>query len=110
LIKLWLNVGRAEQLRRFLGREGDRLKHWKLSGIDVKGLSKWDEYSQAITETMAKSSSNHAPWHVIRTDDKKRARIAAIRTVLEHLDYPSKDKKSAFAPDAKITGGPEILG
>jgi len=109
LIKLWLNVGRGEQLRRFLGREGDRLKHWKLSGIDVKGLSKWDEYSTAISETMDKSNSKHAPWQVVRTDDKKRARIAAIRTVLAHLDYPTKDTTAAIAPDPKITGGPEIL-
>jgi len=109
LIKLWLNVGRGEQLRRFLSREGDRLKHWKLSGIDVKGLSKWDDYSTAIAETMDQSSSDHAPWQVIRTDDKKRARIAAIRTVLAHLDYPTKDTSTAKAPDANITGGPEIL-
>lgn len=110
LIKLWLNVGRSEQLRRFLSREGDRLKHWKLSGIDVKGLSKWDEYTSAINETMSQSSSRHAPWQVIRTDDKKRARIAAIRIVLQHLDYPSKSTQSAKTPDAKITGGPKILG
>jgi polyphosphate kinase 2 len=110
LIKLWLNVGRGEQLRRFLGREGDRLKHWKLSGIDVKGLSKWDEYTSAINETMDQSSSRHAPWQIIRTDDKKRARLAAIRTVLQHLDYPSKSTQSAKTPDTLITGGPEILG
>ncbi len=110
LIKLWLNVGRGEQLRRFLGREGDRLKHWKLSGIDVKGLSKWSEYSSAIRETMDQSNSQHTPWQIVRTDDKKRARIAAIRTVLAHLDYPSKDTSAATAPDPKITGGPEILG
>jgi polyphosphate kinase 2 len=110
LIKLWLNVGRGEQLRRFLSREGDRLKHWKLSGIDVKGLSKWAEYTTAIRETMEQSSSQHAQWQIIRTDDKKRARIAAIRTVLAHLDYPSKDTSAATAPDPEITGGPEILG
>ena len=110
LIKLWLNVGRGEQLRRFLGREGDRLKHWKLSGIDVKGLSKWDEYTSAINETMEQSHFKHAPWHIIRTDDKKRARIAAIRTVLAHLNYPTKDTSAATPSDQKITGGPEILG
>lgn len=109
LIKLWLNVGRAEQLRRFLDREGDRLKQWKLSSIDVKGLYKWDEYSSAITQTMEKSSSKHAPWHVVRSDDKRRARIAAIRTVLAHLDYPNKDTSVASASDPKITGGPEVM-
>ncbi len=109
LIKLWLNVGRAEQLRRFLDRESDRLKQWKLSGIDVKGLYKWDAYTSAITETMAKSNSGHTPWHVIRTDDKRRARIAAIRTVLEKIPYPMKDTDIACLADAKISGGPKIL-
>jgi polyphosphate kinase len=82
LVKLWLNVGRAEQLRRFLAREADPLKQWKLSSIDVEGLSRWDAYSAAITETLARSHTRHAPWTVIRSDDKKRARIAAIQTVL----------------------------
>ncbi|MBV1863148.1 MAG: polyphosphate kinase 2 [Rhodobacteraceae bacterium] len=109
LVKLWLTVGRAEQLRRFLDRESDRLKQWKLSGIDVKGLYKWDEYSQAIGETMARSHSDHAPWQVIRSDDKRRARIAAIRTVLQHIPYDQKDLEVACAPDRKIAGGPEIL-
>ena len=110
LIKLWLNVGRSEQLRRFMAREQDKLKQWKLSGIDIKGLSKWDEYTAAINETMEKSSSEHAPWNVIRTDDKKRARLAAIRLILNQLDYTKKDASVAIAPDAKICGGPEILG
>jgi polyphosphate kinase 2 len=110
LVKLWLNVGRAEQLRRFLDREGDRLKQWKLSGIDVKGLYKWDEYTAAITQTMQKSHSPHAPWHVIRTDDKRRARIAAIRTVLSKIPYDKKDTDVACLADGKICGGPDMLG
>ena len=109
LVKLWLNVGRAEQLRRFLKRESDPLKQWKLSGIDVKGLSLWDEYSQAIEETFARSHHEAAPWNVIRSDDKSRARIAAIRTVLAQLEYSGKDMSVACPPDRTITGGPEIL-
>lgn len=109
LVKLWLNVGRAEQLRRFLGRESDRLKQWKLSEIDVKGLYKWDEYTSAITETLTKSHSAHAPWHVLRTDDKRRARIAAIRTVLSKIPYNRKDTDVACLADGKISGGPTIL-
>ncbi len=109
LVKLWLNVGRAEQLRRFLDRESDRLKQWKLSGIDVKGLYKWDDYTSAITETLSKSHSNHARWNVIRTDDKRRARIAAIRTVLSNIPYEKKDTKVACPADRKICGGPEML-
>lgn len=109
LCKLWLTVGRAEQLRRFLDRESDRLKQWKLSGIDVKGLYKWDDYTAAIQETHAQSNSAHAPWHVIRSDDKRRARIAAIRTILGQIPYAGKDDSVVATPDAKITGGPELI-
>lgn len=110
LFKFWLNVGRAEQLRRFLKRESDPLKQWKLSTIDVKGLSRWDIYSNAIQETLARSHTAAAPWTVIRSDDKKRARLAAIRHVLTHLDYSRKDPKSLGTIDPKVLGGPEIWG
>lgn len=108
LIKLWLNVGRAEQLRRFLAREADPLKQWKLSWIDVEGLKKWNAYSKAITETLEKSHTNFAPWKVILADDKKRARIAAIQSVLTQIDYKGKDKKALGRPDPKISGSPKI--
>ena len=107
LFKIWLTVGRAEQLRRFLKRESDPLKHWKLSGIDVKGLSKWDSYTAAITETFDRSHSEQTPWIVIRSDDKKRARLAAIRSVLRQLDYHNKDIE---APDDKLAGTPNQIG
>ena len=106
LKKLWLNVGRAEQLRRFLKREKDPLKQWKLSWIDVEGLKKWDAYSAAIGETFERSHKPDVPWTVIRSDDKKRARLAAIRSVLQDIDYTGKGKIDA--PDAKICGGPEL--
>ena len=105
LFKIWLNVGQATQLKRFLDREDDPLKHWKLSWIDVKGLSKWDAYTQAIDETLAKTHSAHAPWTIVRSDDKKRARVNAIRSVLQHLDYPDRDIGKI---DSKIAGGPEL--
>lgn len=108
LVKIWLNVGRAEQLRRFLQRESDPLKQWKLSRIDVDGLARWDAYSDAIRETLQRSHTPEAPWTVIRSDDKKRARLAAIRRVLHSLDYARKDKKALGDEDARITGGPEI--
>ncbi|SMX28455.1 Polyphosphate kinase 2 (PPK2) [Pelagimonas phthalicica] len=110
LFKFWLNVGRAEQLRRFLKRESDPLKQWKLSWIDVEGLKKWDAYSEAIAETLKRSHSDAAPWTVIKTDDKKRARLAAIRHVLHSLDYARKDAKTIGEIDGKICGGPEIWG
>ena len=108
VFKLWLNVGRAEQLRRFLGREHDPLKQWKLSWIDVEGLKKWDEYSSAISETLTRTHTAEAPWTVIRSDDKRRARLMAIRTVLSQIDYSRKDAKAVGQLDAKICGGPEI--
>lgn len=107
LFKIWLNVGRAEQLRRFLKRESDPLKHWKLSTIDVQGLEKWDAYSRAIAETFRKTHSRAAPWTVIRSDDKKRARLAAIRAVLSQLDIPGGQ---ARRPDRKICGTPKAMG
>ncbi len=108
LVKLWLNVGRAEQLRRFLARETDPLKQWKLSPIDIEGLAKWDDYSAAIAETLSRSHTTHAPWTVIRSDDKKRARIAAIQTVLQRVDYAGKDAALIGIPDPAICGGPEL--
>jgi len=108
MFKFWLNVGRAQQLQRFLDRERDPLKQWKLSWIDVKGLEKWDAYSDAIKDTLARSQSDAAPWTIIRSDDKRRARLAAIRTVLHSLDYDRKDKKAIGRIDTKICGGPDI--
>ncbi len=107
-LKIWLNVGRAEQLRRFLKRERDPLKQWKLSRIDVEGLKKWDAYTAAIRETFAQSHRPETPWTVIRADDKRRARIAALRRILGAVDYPGKNASAAGMPDPKICGGPEI--
>jgi len=108
LIKFWLNVGRGEQLRRMLSRESDPLKQWKLSPIDVKGLSKWGEYSTAIDETLSRSHTPETPWTVIRSDDKRRARLAAMRHLLHRFDYPQKDAKAIGKADDEICGGPDI--
>lgn len=107
-LKIWLEVGRAEQLKRFLDREGDLLKQWKLSRIDVDGLAKWDDYCTAIDETMEKTSFPQAPWTVILSDDKKRARIAAIQTILNAVDYKGKDTKVIGKVDSLICGGPGL--
>lgn len=108
LFKFWLNVGRGEQLRRMLTRESDPRKQWKLSSIDVNGLSKWDEYSKAIRETLDRSHTDTTPWTIIRSDDKRRARLNAMRVVLHHFDYPQKKTKSIGEIDSKICGGPDI--
>lgn len=108
LFKFWLNVGRAEQLRRMLKREEDPLKQWKISWIDVEGLQRWDAYTDAIAETLTRSHHVAAPWTVIRSDDKRRARLNAIRTVLHALDYSRKKKSAIGDIDTTICGGLEI--
>ncbi|MEL6958021.1 MAG: polyphosphate kinase 2 [Pseudomonadota bacterium] len=110
LFKLWLNVDRAAQLSRFLARERDPLKQWKLSWIDVEGLKRWDAYTSAITETLDRTHSDVAPWHVIKSADKRRARITAIRAVLSQLDYDRKDTTALGEIDRSILGGPEVIG
>lgn len=108
LIKIWLNVGHAEQLRRFLNRERDPLKQWKLSWIDLEGIKRWDDYSAAIVETLERTHSDHAPWTIIRSDDKRRARLAAIRRVLNAVPYEGKDRAAIGTIDPLISGGPEL--
>ncbi|MEI4486643.1 polyphosphate kinase 2 [Frigidibacter sp. MR17.14] len=109
LVKIWLEVGRAEQTRRFLDRAKDPLKQWKLSWIDVEGLKRWDAYSEAIHETLIRSHSTISPWTVILSEDKRRARLAAIRAILNAVDYPGRDLAKIGKPDPAICGGPEIL-
>ena len=108
LFKFWLNIGPATQLDRFLDREKDPLRQWKLSKIDVEGLNRWEAYTDAIGETLTRTDSDIAPWTVIRGDDKRRARVAAIRAVLSQIEYARKDAAVALPPDPMICGGPEI--
>ena len=108
VFKFWLNVCRAEQLRRIMARERDPLKQWKLSWIDVEGLKRWDDYTAAIRETLELTHTSHAPWTIVRSDDKKRARLNAIRTVLHGLDYTNKDVQAIGKIDKDICGGPDI--
>ena len=108
LVKYWINVGRATQLERFLDREKDPLKQWKLSQVDIDGLPKWKEYTEAIRETLTRTNKP-MPWTVLRGDDKKRTRINAIRALLHPLDYTGKRVKAIGALDPRIIGGPEIV-
>jgi len=108
LFKIWLNVGRAEQLQRIMAREKDPLKQWKLSWIDVEGLKKWGAYTDAIRETLDLTHTDRTPWTIVRSDDKKRARLNAIRTVLHGLDYTNKDAQAIGKIDKDICGGPDI--
>lgn len=108
LFKIWLNIGRATQLQRFLGREQDLLKQWKLSRIDVDGLALWGANSDAIRETLDRTHLPYAPWTVVRGDDKRRARVNVIRSILHQLDYKRKDVDALGAIDPKIAGGPDL--
>ena len=108
LLKIWLDVGQAEQLRRFLDREQDPLKQWKLSQIDIDGLPKWDAYTKVIDDTLARSHFKYAPWTVILSDDKKRARIAAVQSVLLAVDYKGRNKDRIGRIDAQICDGPGL--
>ena len=110
IFKLWLTVSRGEQMRRFLERESDPLKHWKLSPIDVASLGRWDDYTKARDEMFERTHSNHAPWTLIRSDDKRRARVAAIRAILHELPYDGKDEEIACPPDPLIAGAPGLVG
>jgi len=105
LTKFWLTVSRDVQAGRFDDRRTDPLKQWKLSPIDEASLDKWDAYSAAREDMFRHTDTAHAPWTVIRSDDKKRARLAAIRVFLSGLDYPGKDAKAVGRPDRKIVGG-----
>jgi len=105
LIKLWFNIGRAEQLRRMLEREHHPLKQWKLSRIDVEGLAKWDAYTKAIAEMFRGSDFDHARWTVILGDDKYRARLGALQTILSRFDYARKDAVAVGQRDDKVVGG-----
>ena len=104
LFKLWFSVSRGEQLRRFKSREHDPLKQWKLSPIDLASLDKWDDYTKAKEAMFFHTDTADAPWTVIKSDDKKRARINAMRHLLHAIPYENKDEKIACAPDPLIVG------
>ncbi|KPN19351.1 MULTISPECIES: polyphosphate kinase 2 [Arthrobacter] len=104
LRKLWFSVGRAEQLARFAARETDPVKQWKLSPTDLASLDKWDDYTQAKEAMFFYTDTGDAPWTVVKSNDKKRARLEAMRFVLDSVDYPNKDRRVAHAPDPLIVG------
>ncbi len=102
LFKFWLNISRPMQIKRFHDRRHSPLKHWKLSPVDLRALGKWDEYTSARNEMLERSNTEFAPWIVIKANDKRRARLGAITTVLRAMDYPGKDQKLVDDIDKKI--------
>ena len=107
--KLWFSVSRNEQFRRFQGRQQSPLKQWKLSPIDMASLDKWQNYTEAKEAMFFYTDTADAPWTVVKSDCKKRARLNAMRFVLNQLDYPNKDKKVATPPDPLIVGSAKYI-
>ena len=107
LFKYWFSVSRNEQARRFKARKFDPLKHWKLSPVDIESFGKWDEYTEAKEAMFFYTDTADAPWTLIKSDDKKRARINCMRHLLYELDYPDKDEEVVQGPDPLIVCGAE---
>ena len=109
LFKYWFSVTKEAQKQRFAARETDPLKRWKLSPIDRASLNKWDDYTEAKEAMFFYTDTADAPWTVIRSNDKKRARLTCMRHFLSQLDYPEKDLAVALPPDPKIYHQAEAL-
>ncbi|MGY1736890.1 polyphosphate kinase 2 [Geodermatophilus sp. SYSU D00684] len=104
LFKLWFSVSRGEQRSRFVVRQIDPVRQWKLSPTDLASLGKWDAYTEAKEAMFLHTDTQHAPWTVIKSNDKKRARLEAMRHVLCRLDYDDKDCDVVGDPDPLIVG------
>lgn len=109
LFKLWFSVSRDEQLRRFKSREKDPLKQWKLSPVDMASLDKWDEYTAAKEDMFFYTNTQEAPWTVIKSNDKKRARLNAMKFVLNSFDYHGKSKDIDFTPDPLLVASGDAV-
>lgn len=114
LVKYWLEVSNDEQERRFRARIEDPIRQWKLSTMDLPSRAKWYEYSRARDEMLAATDSKHAPWHILRSDDKKRARLNCIAHLLNlipyqplpkpKIDLPKRSKKGEYDDQASLAG------
>jgi len=112
LIKLWLEVGNKEQERRFQARIDDPVRQWKLSPMDLPSRSKWYEYSRARDAMLKATDTSISPWHIVHSDDKKRARLNTIAFILKQIPYkkidrpkvklPGRSKKHAYDDEASI--------
>jgi polyphosphate kinase 2 len=104
LFKFWFSVTREEQLRRFKARETDPLKQWKLSPIDRASLDKWEAYTEAKEAMFFYTDTADAPWTIIKSNDKRRARLNALQFFLSSIDYPDRDPHVVRGPDPLIVG------
>ncbi len=109
VVKLWFSVSRSEQRTRFLIRVLDPLRQWKLSPVDLAALERWDDYTRAKQTMFGATDIPEAPWTVVRSNDKRRGRIAAMSGVLSTLDYPTKDPEAVGVPDPLVMGSPDSV-
>ena len=104
LVKFWFSVSREEQRTRFTIRQIDPVRQWKLSPMDLASLDLWDEYTAAKVAMFEETDTAHSPWTVVKSNDKKRARVEAMRSVLHRFDYTDKDAAVVGSPDPRIVG------
>jgi polyphosphate kinase 2 len=109
LTKFWFSVTRSEQRTRFIIRRVDPVRQWKLSPMDLEALDKWDEYTDAKEGMFHYTATADAPWIVVKSNDKKRARLEAIKHVLAKYDYDGKNDEVIGEPDRNIIGPPSDL-
>ncbi len=109
LTKFWFSVTPSEQRTRFIIRRIDPVRQWKLSPMDIESLDKWDDYTEAKEAMFHYTDTPHAPWIVIKSNDKKRARLEAIKHVLLKFDYDGKDPAAIGEPDKLLIGPPSVL-
>jgi polyphosphate kinase len=111
LFKYWFSVTQEEQRRRFEARENMPLKKWKMSDIDRVSLDKWGDYTEAKEAMFFYSDTADAPWVIVKSDDKKRARLNCMRHFLSSLPYPGKDESVVQGPDPLIVGSSaDVIG
>ena len=109
LVKLWFSVSRNEQRTRFVIRQIDPVRQWKLSPNDIRSLDRWDDYTEAKVAMLRATDTEIAPWTVVKSNDKKRGRIEAMRSVLARFDYDDKDFDVVGTPDGRIVGAAATL-
>ena len=109
LVKFWFSVSRAEQRTRFAIRQVDPVRRWKLSPTDLASLDRWDDYTTAKVDMFRATDTEHAPWTVVKNNDKRRGRLEAMRSLLYRCDYPAKDEDSVGKPDPLIVGAADTL-
>ena len=104
LIKLWLEVSNEEQKRRFEARIEDPLRQWKLSPVDLPSRERWYQYSKARDKMLKATDTKHAPWYILKSDDKKRARLNAIAHILAQIPYKRQAAQKLRLPDRSDKG------